>query len=56
MRHRLTLAKELLKEDGVLICAIDENEQAHLGVLIEQLFPAHEQHMITIVHNPRGVQ
>ncbi|WP_295103264.1 site-specific DNA-methyltransferase [uncultured Candidatus Kuenenia sp.] len=56
MRHRLTLAKELLKDDGVLICAIDENEQAHLGVLIEQLFPAHEQHMITIVHNPRGVQ
>jgi len=56
MRHRLTLAKELLREDGVLICAIDENEQAHLGVLIEQIFPAHEQHMITIVHNPRGVQ
>jgi len=56
MRHRLTLAKELLKDDGVLICAIDENEQAHLGVLIEQLFPAHEQHAITIIHNPKGVQ
>ncbi len=56
MRHRLNLAKNLLKDDGVLICAIDDNEQAHLGVLIEQLFPAHEQHTITIVHNPRGVQ
>lgn len=56
MRHRLNLAKSLLKEDGVLICAIDENEQAHLGVLIESLFPAHEQHTITIVHNPKGVQ
>ncbi len=56
MRHRLNLAKELLKDDGVLICAIDENEQAHLGVLIEQIFPAREQHTITIVHNPRGVQ
>lgn len=56
MRHRLTLAKNLLKDDGVLICAIDENEQAHLSVLIEQLFAAHEQHTITIVHNPRGVQ
>src|SRR3989338_5163451 len=56
IRHRLNLAKNLLKDDGVLICAIDENEQAHLGVLIEQLFPAHEQHTITIVHNPRGVQ
>jgi len=56
MRHRLNLAKNLLKDDGVLICAIDDNEQAHLGVLIEQLFPAHEQHAITIVHNPKGVQ
>jgi adenine-specific DNA-methyltransferase len=56
MRHRLNLAKELLKDNGVLICAIDENEQAHLGVLIEQLFPAHEQHTITIIHNPKGVQ
>lgn len=56
MRHRLNLAKNLLKDDGVLICAIDDNEQAHLGVLIEQSFPAHEQHAITIVHNPKGVQ
>ncbi len=56
MRHRLNLAKNLLKDDGVLICAIDDNEQAHLGVLIEQLFPAHEQYAITIIHNPKGVQ
>jgi adenine-specific DNA-methyltransferase len=56
MRHRLNLAKNLLKDDGVLICAIDDNEQAHISVLIEQLFPAHEQHAITIVHNPKGVQ
>lgn len=56
MRHRLNLAKELLKDDGVFICAIDENEQAHLCVLIESIFPAHEQHTITIVHNPRGIQ
>lgn len=56
MRHRLNLAKNLLKDDGVLICAIDENEQAHLSVLLEQIFYAHELHTITIVHNPRGVQ
>lgn len=56
MRHRLLLAKNLLKPDGVLICAIDENEQAHLNVLLEQTFPAHEIHSITIVHNPKGVQ
>lgn len=56
MRHRLNLAKNLLKDDGVLICAIDENEQAHLGVLIEQIFPVHDQHTITVIHNPKGVQ
>lgn len=31
MSKRLHLAKNLLKEDGVLICAIDENEFHHLG-------------------------
>lgn len=56
MRHRLNLAKNLLKDDGVLICAIDDNEQAHISVLIESIFSAHEQHAITVVHNPKGVQ
>lgn len=56
MQHRLEIAKKLLKSDGVLICAIDENEHAHLSVLLEQLFPFHEIHSITIVHNPKGVQ
>ena len=56
MRHRLNLAKNLLKDDGVLICAIDDNEQAHLSVLIESIFAAHEQHIVTILHNPKGVQ
>ncbi len=56
MNNRLVLAKKLLKRDGVLVCAIDENEQAHLGVLLEGLFPDCEIHCITVVHNPRGVQ
>lgn len=56
MNKRLKLAKELLKEDGVLICAIDENELWHLGCLLEDIFFNHEIHPITIVHNPRGVQ
>jgi len=56
MRHRLNLAKNLLKDDGVLICAIDENEQAHLSVLLEQIFSAHDQYTITIIHNPGGTQ
>lgn len=56
MSKRLWIAKNLLKEDGVLICAIDENEVNHLGVLLEKIFKDYEIHCITIVHNPRGVQ
>lgn len=57
MRNRLEVAKELLTDDGVLVCAIDENELAYLGVLIDEIFGSdRESHYITIVHNPRGIQ
>jgi adenine-specific DNA-methyltransferase len=56
MSKRFKLAKNLLKEDGVLICTIDENEIFHLGCLLEELFTGYEIHPIAIVHNPRGVQ
>ncbi len=56
MSHRLQLAKNLLRENGVLICAIDENEFYRLGFLLEDVFNGYEIHCITIVHNPRGVQ
>jgi len=56
MYNRLAAAKELLRADGVLIVAIDENEQPHLGVLLKEFFKEHEVHCITIVHNPRGIQ
>ncbi|HDK42755.1 MAG TPA: site-specific DNA-methyltransferase, partial [Candidatus Pacearchaeota archaeon] len=56
MSKRLWLAKNLLKENGVLICAIDDNEVNHLGVLLEEIFKDYEIHCVTIIHNPRGVQ
>lgn len=56
MSKRLLLAKKLLRNDGVLICAIDDNEFHHLGCLLEDIFSGWEMHCITIVHNPRGVQ
>lgn len=56
IQNRLAVAKDLMRKDGVLIVAIDENEQAHLGVLLKDMFSNHEVHCITIVHNPRGVQ
>ena len=56
MKNRLEVAKKLLKEDGILQVAIDENEQARLGVLLDEIFDGFEKHCITIIHNPRGVQ
>ena len=56
MYNRFAIAKDLLREDGVLIVAIDENEQPHLGVLLKEYFRDYEIHCITIVHNPRGIQ
>lgn len=56
MSKRLQIAKNLLKHDGVLICAIDDNEFHHLGCLLEDIFNGWERHCITIVHNPRGIQ
>lgn len=56
IKNRLDISKDLLSPSGVLIVAIDDNEQANLGVMLHELFPDHETHCITIVHNPRGVQ
>lgn len=59
MSKRLRLAKKLLKDDGVLICAIDENELATLKLLIEDesVFGiSYQVDVISIVQNPRGIQ
>jgi len=56
MKNRLEVAKDLLRDDGGLIVAIDDNERDHLGVLLKEIFINSETHCITIVHNPRGVQ
>lgn len=56
MNNRLKLAKKLLKTRGVLICTIDENEHATLGLLLQEIFPLKEIVCLTIIHNPAGVQ
>ena len=51
MKNRLEVAKRLLiPNEGAMIIAIDENEQAYLGVMLNELFSDYENHMITIVH------
>jgi|ERR1035437_366411 adenine-specific DNA-methyltransferase len=56
MEKRLILAKKLLKKDGCLICAIDENEFANLCLLLNKIFTDYKLDQVVIVHNPRGVQ
>lgn len=56
MKNRLEVAKKLLTDDGCLIVAIDENEQAELSILLKEIFKGYEVHCITVVHNPRGIQ
>lgn len=38
MHHRLALALELLSEHGVILVAIDDNEQARLKLLMDEIF------------------
>jgi len=53
---RLEQGKKLLSKEGVLIIAIDDNEQERLGMYLSDSFPAHERTCVSIVHNPAGVQ
>lgn len=54
MKTRLQMAKRFLTADGVLIVAIDKNEQPRLQILIEEIFPEYDVDCITVIHNPRG--
>ena len=38
MKNRLEIAKEFLREDGMLFVQCDDNEQAYLKVLLDQIF------------------
>lgn len=38
MKNRLTIARQLLKEDGVIFIQCDDNEQAYLKVLCDEVF------------------
>ncbi|OBU24832.1 DNA methyltransferase [Photobacterium kishitanii] len=38
MKNRLEIARKLLKSDGVIFVQVDDNEQAHLKVLLDEVF------------------
>lgn len=56
MKKRLSLAKRLLRDDGILVCTIDDHEVYHLGCLLEETFPANKVFEVVIEHNKRGRQ
>ena len=56
MANRLDLAKEFLSERGILSCAIDENEQENLGLLLSDIFYEYEKTCVSVRHNPKGIQ
>ncbi len=56
MKRRLLLAKRILAPDGVLITTIDDNEYAHLWILLHDIFPQLSHNCVTIQHNPGGTQ
>lgn len=38
MKNRLEIARQLLRDDGAIVCNIDYNEQAYLKVLMDEIF------------------
>ncbi|MDR0564614.1 MAG: site-specific DNA-methyltransferase [Azoarcus sp.] len=55
MYQRLTLAKELLQQDGVIFISIDDNEQANLRLLCNKVFgESHFYTQVIIQSNIRG--
>ncbi len=56
LNDRVALVDALRHEDAVFVCAIDENEQERLGLLLASLFPTDERVCVSVVHNPRGIQ
>ena len=55
MYPRLYIARELLKDDGVIFISIDDNEAAQLKLLCDEVFgEGNFVGQITVVNNPRG--
>lgn len=55
MKNRLEIARELLREDGVIFVQCDDNEQAYLKVLMDEIF-GREEFVATVVYKRRKTQ
>lgn len=56
MDKRLRIARRLLVPNGAMITTIDDNEYAHLQLLINEIFPDAQNVVISIQMNPGGTQ
>jgi adenine-specific DNA-methyltransferase len=55
VKNRLDIAQELLQDDGVIFVHCDDNEQAYLKVLMDEIFGRDNFiEVVTVVNNPRG--
>ena len=55
MKNRLETSREMLRRDGIIFAHCDDNEQAYLKVLMDEIFGRENFiEVITIVNNPRG--
>ncbi|WP_322935996.1 site-specific DNA-methyltransferase [Mycoplasmopsis felis] len=52
MNERLRLARQLLKDDGVIFVSIDDAEQAYLKVLMDEIFG--EENFVSCIVNKKG--
>ena len=55
MKNRLELARELLADDGVIFVSIDDNEQAYLKVLMDEIF-GEENFIACLIQDKRNAQ
>ena len=53
MYPRLILARELLSDDGVIFISIDDNEQANLKLMCDEVF-GEENHIETLIWKGKG--
>lgn len=55
IKNRVNLVKNLLKDGGFFICAIDHNELFTLGLLFDEIFGEENRlGLVTVLHNPKG--
>ncbi|MBK55517.1 MAG: restriction endonuclease subunit M [Euryarchaeota archaeon] len=57
MKNRIEVSKKLLKKDGVIAVAIDNEEVFYLGLILDEVFGRENRlGTVVVVHNPGGRQ